>query len=815
MAAIAKLTKLSTILAALLATLISVGIPVGYFYLGYQDQQAVTATEAKMNSILISQAIGASPDYWRYEEHRLAEILDRHSVRGIAEVRRILAADGSVIAQSEEEIAPPFVTVTHDLFDSGKVVGQITITTSLRPLVMQTIGIGIISTLLGLAIFAILKFFPLRALAIALRSVYEERERALALLNNIPDLAWLKDRDDRFVAVNGPYGRLCGVHPRDLPGMTDLDIWPKELAEKYQADDREVMASGKRKATEEEVVDSEGRSTWISTIKCPVFDAQGEVIGTSGIGRDISERKQMEEELKRKNISLTTQQETSLDGILVVDEKGSIISLNRRFAEMWGIPPEIIEARNGEPAFQFIATQTDDTEGFLARVRYLDKHIEEKSQEEILLKDGRVFDRYSAPMNGPDWQGYGRVWYFRDITERKLAQESLKKEKEYTQALIECLPGIFFLIDDKGKIQKWNKNIEDLLGYSSEEISSRPPLNFFSTQDQEMITSKIQEVFTLGSAKTEASLASKNGRKIPYLLTGVRIEIDGAPYLVGIGMDIREQKKAENEIRKLNENLEVVVSERTRQLLDAQDELIRNEKLAILGQLSGSVGHELRNPLGVMSNAVYFLKMVNADADETTKEYLEIIKHEIDNSLQIISDLLDFARTKKPQTKLVQARQLLNESLEKCVIPEIVDLQIDLSEHLPPLKVDPLQMEQVFTNLVTNAVQAMAAGGALRITARKIMNDEFRMMSSDQKFIIHDSKLDGDFVAISVTDSGEGITPDNMKKLYQPLFTTKARGIGLGLVVCKNLVEANDGHITVESELGKGTIFTVYLPAGE
>jgi signal transduction histidine kinase len=113
-------------------------------------------------------------------------------------------------------------------------------------------------------------------------------------------------------------------------------------------------------------------------------------------------------------------------------------------------------------------------------------------------------------------------------------------------------------------------------------------------------------------------------------------------------------------------------------------------------------------------------------------------------------------------------------------------------------------------NFITNGVQAMPKGGALRVAARQMMHDELRSMSSDA---IQNSEFDGDVIAIAVSDSGDGITPENMTKLFQPLFTTKARGIGLGLVVCQNLAAANGGRIEVESAPGEGTTFTVVLPA--
>jgi len=274
--------------------------------------------------------------------------------------------------------------------------------------------------------------------------------------------------------------------------------------------------------------------------------------------------------------------------------------------------------------------------------------------------------------------------------------------------------------------------------------------------------------------------------------------------------EVEERREAEAEVRRLNEELERKVQERSRQLLDVQEELVRKEKLAILGQLSGSVGHELRNPLGVMSNAVYFLKMVLTEADETVKEYLGIVEKEIANSLRIITDLLDFARTKTPQIKAVAVLELMNESLERCAIPESVALQTEIPDSLPPLRVDPLQMMQVLTNFVANAVQAMPGGGSLRIGVREMRNFNFEASTPESE--ARSPMPEGDFVAISVADTGEGISRENMKKLFQPLFTTKAKGIGLGLVVCKNLVEANGGRIEVESEVGKGTIFTAMLP---
>jgi len=269
-------------------------------------------------------------------------------------------------------------------------------------------------------------------------------------------------------------------------------------------------------------------------------------------------------------------------------------------------------------------------------------------------------------------------------------------------------------------------------------------------------------------------------------------------------------QKSEQNYRDLNAELELKVAARTRDLLDAQEELVRREKLSILGQLSGSVGHELRNPLGVMSNAVYYLKMVLKDADDTTKEYLGIIGHEIDSSLRIIGDLMDFARTRTPRAKAVTVDELVDASLVRCAVPETVRVVRDLPAMLPLLSVDPLQIGQVLQNLIANGIQAMPAGGTVRISARQARR------GGDGDDAPPDGGGDGEsevgFIALLVADTGEGISGENMTKLFQPLFTTKAKGVGLGLVVCRNLVEANGGRIEVSSSVGEGTVFTVFLP---
>jgi signal transduction histidine kinase len=231
--------------------------------------------------------------------------------------------------------------------------------------------------------------------------------------------------------------------------------------------------------------------------------------------------------------------------------------------------------------------------------------------------------------------------------------------------------------------------------------------------------------------------------------------------------------------------------QRTLALEQAQEKLLTQEKLAVLGKLAGSVGHELRNPLGVIVNSVYILGKLIPAEEEKIREYLGVISSEVDNANLIIADLLGFARIPTPEKQAEPVTELVLQTLARFIPPENIEVLDNFEDQKLFINVDARQIKQVLANLVTNAYQAMPDGGTLTFAIRKM----------DQ------------IVALDIMDSGCGISPEDTKRLFEPLFTTKARGIGLGLLVSKMLVEANDGTINVTSEAGKGTTFTLLLPA--
>ena len=305
--------------------------------------------------------------------------------------------------------------------------------------------------------------------------------------------------------------------------------------------------------------------------------------------------------------------------------------------------------------------------------------------------------------------------------------------------------------------------------------------------EQALLLGRVLNRIDLPGIGREVVGKHKDGATFPLELSVAELQLTHERLFTGILRDISDRKQAEAEWHRINEHLEELVMERTQALADAQEALVRKERLATLGQLAGSVAHEIRNPLGIVQNAAFYLEQVSQDKDTDTVESFAEIRRGLSRANHIITELLEYARDPQTHHRVFDLKDAVDEAFEGVAI--IPDVSVMREVEAVQCEGDPGQVSQILRNLIINASQSMPHGGNLTVSGRR----------------------DGEKVVVEVRDSGSGISEEQLGKIFEPLFTTKTRGIGLGLALSLRYAELNHATLEVESRLGEGAIFRLIL----
>ena len=342
-----------------------------------------------------------------------------------------------------------------------------------------------------------------------------------------------------------------------------------------------------------------------------------------------------------------------------------------------------------------------------------------------------------------------------------------------------------------------NEKFCELTGYTKKELLNKNLNDITFQRDKEVEKEAIERVLNSDENcySLEKRYVKKNG-DVSWAKVTVSLvkDIKNNPkYFIAIVEDINSRKKYETALKQYSGKLEEMVNDRTKELKETQERLIRQEKLAALGQLAGGVGHELRNPLGIMTNAILYLQTNEDNTNEELSEYLEIISRQVKISSKIISDLLEFGMHKSSQKTLFRAEKTIAEIISNIQKPDTVLINQSAEYDLPDVFADEEHFRMIAHNIISNACQSIREEGVVTISLSR----------------------SGSSVILKVQDTGCGMDEDTISKIYEPLFTTKTRGIGLGMAITQNLAEINNIKIEVESKLNIGTTFTMSIPLKE
>jgi PAS domain S-box-containing protein len=698
----------------------------------------------------------------------------------------------------------------------------------------------------------------------------ESEEKFRELANLLPQTIFESDTQGNLTYVNKQAYGIFGYTENDsMIGVNTLNFYTPES--KIRAiENIKRRISGEPMGSNEYTMLRKDGSTFKALVYSNSIWKEKKPVGLRGIIVDITELRHAEESLRERDEQHRTILQAALDGFWMSDMQGRLLEVNDSYCQMSGYDAsELLTMRISD--LESVETEQEIS----AHLQMIKTHGESRFESRHRRKDGSIFNVEISVQYRAD-EGGRCIAFLRDITERKQAEErtqtlmerwsivyrageeigaSLDTEQVFRavyHAVGQVMPSEDFLISlyDENRNLLWGDYIiENGIRVSSnshqyenkKKIAPNPQLadlglgGFIIHSGLSVLLNSPEQINASGikflpygsGAPTSSVLAVpiqlkgkmlgiisaqsyQSGAYTPedqelleMLASHAAIAIDNASLFERAQQEIVERVQAEEEVRQLNFTLEKRIKERTRELSDAQEQLVRHEKLSVLGQMASSVGHELRNPLGVITSAIYYLKLVQPDANEKIKQYLGIIEQEVQTSEKIITDLLDFARIKSVDREPVAVSELVNQTLARFPVPNTVDVTIEIPNDLPQVFVDPRQIVQVLGNIILNACQAMASPAGDSASTNGVQ--KYGLLS------LH-ANLQGDMINIVVKDDGVGIPTDNIQKIFEPLFTTKAKGVGLGLPVSQKLAQANGGSIEVQSEAGNGSSFNVFLP---
>lgn len=381
---------------------------------------------------------------------------------------------------------------------------------------------------------------------------------------------------------------------------------------------------------------------------------------------------------------------------------------------------------------------------------------------------------------------------YRDVTEAKKVERALMESEAMYRVLVENAREGVWALDSSNRTVYVNPKLAKMLKYSESELLGRPLNDFLDKEDANATRQGWEEYRKGNQGEWEFIFRRKDGIRIYALVSFSSIEDDKGAFsgTLVLVTDITLRKAMEEKLEAYSRTLEQTVRQRTDELLEAQTRLVKAERLAAIGEVAAMVGHDLRNPLTGINGAIFYLKKkLSPNLSPEVVEMLDVIEKDIKYANCIVTDLMDYSREIKLELEEATPKQLIRESLSYVHVPANISV-VDLSEAAPVMRVDAQKMQRVFTNFLKNAVEAMSKGGELSIS----------------------SQVRDGVVVFRLADNGLGMTKEVLDRIWTPFFTTKAKGMGLGLPICKRIIDAHDGNVSVESVLGKGTVFTVKLP---
>ncbi len=591
-------------------------------------------------------------------------------------------------------------------------------------------------------------------------------ERFKELVGTIDAIVTEYDRrTNRFTYISEQAERILGYPPELLEDalLSHVDEEDRRRIEAVTADALRVRSDY---AYDRQVRAADGRLVWLRVSASLVLDEHGEPVLIRGVWLDVTALKQAEAERESSHSLLRATLDATADAILVVNLEGHIATYNRPFAELWPIPQHVLDTGDDAAALASVVGRLADPDEFMRRVTEIYGAPESVTHDVFKLVDGRTIERDSAPQRLAG-EVVGRVWCFRDITEKLAAQEALITREELFRSLIENASDVITILSADGTSLYESPSVERVLGLTPEEIVGTKSFALLHPDDHEAVNLSFAAMLAGEEPlPNEIRLRHRDGTWRTVEAIGRRRRQDDDWVVVVNYRDVTDQR-----------------------LL--REQLLHSQKLESVGRLAGGVAHDFNNLLTSIGGYSEFLVAGFDDDDPRRADALEIVRAS-DRAAALTSQLLAFSRHQVLLAEIVDLAEVVAEL--ETLLSGLLGDDVELSTSVAPdcrVRVDRGQVEGVIMNLALNARDAMPAGGKVELAVRRV---------------------DGE-VELTMRDTGVGMDAETIDHVFEPFFTTKpGKGTGLGLATVYGIVKQSGGGISVTSVPGEGSTFRVVLP---
>ncbi len=620
-------------------------------------------------------------------------------------------------------------------------------------------------------------------------SIKENIRLRQQILDTIPSPIFYKGIDGRYLGVNQSFLQFYGKTMEQVLGKTVHEVFCKEIADKYFQLNQHHWQHPGPQIYEYYTYDAQGRRREIVAHNATFNDKNGALVGLAGVMIDSTEQLQSEQVIK----SLLNQTKLILDsaaeGILGLDIERKHIFVNPAATRMLGYGEgELIGFGSHATWHRLRPDGTPYPQEECQFRKNLKSGVAYSAEDVFWRKDGSSFpvELKSSPIS-EDGKNIGTVITFWDITERQQAEAALREKEEKYRGLIETTNTGYVIVDSEGKVLDANAEYVRLTGHIAlKEILGRSILEWTAQQDRGENAAALEQCRKTGSVKHLELNYGIDGRFIAVEINATAIRTSEGIKFIALARDISDRKKVEDERAKL------------------EAQLVQAQKMEAIGTLAGGIAHDFNNILTAILGNIG-LGLLDQNLGGQGRQRLAAAEKACQQAQSLARQLLTFAKGGAPITELVSLENLVAEAASLACRGSQVRCESAFGKDLMAVTGDPGQLHQVFQNLIINAVQAMPGGGSVRIHGENVEIGE----KSDSPLTA------GKYVKISIQDNGVGIPEKYLQKIFDPYFTTKQQGSGLGLATTYSIVNNHHGHIAVESRLGEGTTFQVYLPASD